>query len=105
MTEALLLFFLGLIIAVVSFYMGWRYHGQQVMILVSDIMEELVIDLEIERVDEQYFLYKKDDGQFVCQADTLSALAESFSLQMGVDRIGRVTGYTNFSIVEGRVEQ
>lgn len=105
MIELLILVAAGFGIAAGSFYLGWKHYERQMLVMVGDLLEEIVVDLVVEQVDGQYFLYQQEDGKFVGQADTIQNLAEVFVLQLGSEKIGRVTGADTFSIIDGRIER
>jgi hypothetical protein len=105
MIELLILITMGFVIAAGSFYLGRRHYEREMLSMIEDVIDELTINLVLERVNEQYFLYREEDGQFVGQADTISNLAEIFTRQMGADKIGLVTGIDTFSIIDGRIER
>lgn len=105
MIELLTLIVVGFGIAAGSFYLGRRHYEREMLSMIEYVIDELIVDLVLERVNGQYFLYREEDGQFVGQADTISNLAEIFTRQMGADKIGRVTGEDTFSIVDGRIER
>lgn len=105
MIELLILIAMGFGIAAGSFYLGRRHYEREMLSMIEGVMNELIVDLVLERVNGQYFLYQQENGKFVGQADTIQKLAEVFALQMGTDKIGRVTGEDTFSIVDGRIER
>jgi hypothetical protein len=104
MMELLVLFVFGFVVAAGSFYLGWRQHAKHTDDFLNYILEEITVELVLEKDNGQYFLYKEDDGQFVCQSETIEELAKLFTEQMGSEKIGRVSGNQTFSIVDGKVE-
>lgn len=58
---------------------------------ISSLIKATVVPLKKETIDSRLFLYRSDDGSFVCQGDTLKDAASTFH-DMFPQRVGRIEG-------------
>lgn len=105
MIELLILLVCGGIISAGSFYLGWLMHRRLITNTMLAAVHEMIVELRLERINDNYLLYKIEGDEFVCQADTLDGVAINFSKNLGSQYVG-ILNYQDreMYIVDGKIQ-
>jgi hypothetical protein len=81
------LLFVYLIFGLACFFIGWKsrewYAISRIQQIGDDIANEMiesykkdVIDIKVDRVDNEFFVYKREDGSYLAHGETMSKLED-----------------------------
>lgn len=105
MLELLILLLTGIGVAAGAFYLGWRACERSITRGMLNAISQLIVELRIERINDNYLLYRVAGDEFVCQAPTLDEIATNFAKNIGENYIG-IFNYNDQEvyIVDGKIQ-
>lgn len=79
--------FFCLIVAIVSFYIGWKARERHAAAVVTAMIKQIaaeveiekqqnIIDVKVETHDGQFFVYSANDGSYLAHANTKASLED-----------------------------